>query len=173
MNVTKARLIDGYMLETSLDWLASMAEKSNSILELGSFLGRSTRVLCDNTNGKVTAVDLWEQTEGGLIASWDETYNKFCENLKDHLMSHKLFYYRSTTDYAIDTLRKEGKKFDFIFIDADHRYEQVKKDILGCRELLTHYGVISGHDYNWEGVKMAVDEVFPKIKLIDFIWCAE
>ena len=173
MNIEKARLIGGWLPDIELEWLASTAEKSHAILELGSFLGRSTRALCDNTRGAVVTVDLWEQTDGGLIADFPTVENQFIENLKDHFMTHKLFYYKCTTDIAIDILRKDCRKFDFIFIDADHRYEQVKKDILGCRELLTDGGIISGHDYNWEGVKKAVDEIFPTFNLHNHIWWAQ
>ena len=55
--------------------------------------------------------------------------------------------------------------FDFVFIDADHRYESVKADILGWMPKVRKGGVIAGHDYKWPGkrhpgVKRAVDEVF-------------
>ena len=170
MNLEKAKLINGYILDPELEWLASTAEKSISILELGAFLGKSTRVLCDNTKGTVCSIDLWEQTEGGLIATFPEVYKEFIDNLRDHLIAQKLSFYKATTDYALSLLKNEGRKFDFIFIDADHRYEQVKKDILGSMELLSQGGIISGHDYNWEGVKQAVDEIFPKFNLHSNIW---
>ena len=171
-DIEKALKIDGWMWESELQWLASMAEKSHAILELGSFFGRSTRALCDNTKGTVVAVDLWEQTEGGLVANFPEAESKFIENIKDHLITHKLFIYKCTTDVAIDILRKDCRKFDLIFIDADHRYEQVKKDILGCRELLTDGGIISGHDTTYEGVAKAVFEIFPenKVQTLASIW---
>jgi len=170
MNLEKAKLINGYILDPELEWLASTARKSTAILELGAFLGKSTRVLCDNTKGTVCSIDLWEQTEGGLIATFPEVYKEFIDNLRDHLIAQKLSFYKATTDYAISLLKNEGRKFDFIFIDADHRYEQVKKDILGSMELLSQGGIISGHDYNWEGVKQAVDEIFPKFNLHSNIW---
>lgn len=170
MNLEKAKLINGYILDPELEWLASTARKSTAILELGAFLGKSTRVLCDNTKGTVCSIDLWEQTEGGLIATFPEVYKEFIDNLRDHLIAQKLSFYKATTDYALSLLKNEGRKFDFIFIDADHRYEQVKKDILGSMELLSQGGIISGHDYNWEGVKQAVDEIFPKFNLHSNIW---
>jgi len=170
MNLEKAKLINGYILDPELEWLASTARKSTAILELGALLGKSTRVLCDNTKGTVCSIDLWEQTEGGLIATFPEVYKEFIDNLRDHLIAQKLSFYKATTDYAISLLKNEGRKFDFIFIDADHRYEQVKKDILGSMELLSQGGIISGHDYNWEGVKQAVDEIFPKFNLHSNIW---
>lgn len=55
--------------------------------------------------------------------------------------------------------------FDFVFIDADHRYEGVKADILGWMPKVKKGGIIAGHDYKvpgrrHPGVKRAVNEIF-------------
>ena len=55
--------------------------------------------------------------------------------------------------------------FDFVFIDADHRYEHVKQDVEMWTPLVRSEGIVSGHDYGgmndkrgvW-GIKRAVDE---------------
>ena len=51
---------------------------------------------------------------------------------------------------------------DLIFIDADHSYEWVKRDINALYPKVRSGGILSGHDYGNEniGVKKAVDEVF-------------
>lgn len=55
--------------------------------------------------------------------------------------------------------------FDFVFIDASHKIEWTKADILLWYQKLKVGGVLAGHDYNtregWE-VKMAVDAIIPK-----------
>lgn len=54
--------------------------------------------------------------------------------------------------------------FDFIFIDASHRYEYTKADIRLWHRKVKEGGILAGHDYNsGEGaeVKQAVDEVIP------------
>ena len=149
MNLEKAKLINGYILDPELEWLASTARKSTAILELGAFLGKSTRVLCDNTKGTVCSIDLWEQTEGGLIATFPEVYKEFIDNLRDHLIAQKLSFYKATTDYAISLLKNEGRKFDFIFIDADHRYDAVWADLNHWWPKVKNGGICAGHDY-WE-----------------------
>jgi len=57
--------------------------------------------------------------------------------------------------------------FDFVFIDADHTYEMVKRDIQLWLPLVKKDGIIGGHDYGfpdeavrWGGVQKAVDEMF-------------
>jgi predicted O-methyltransferase YrrM len=54
----------------------------------------------------------------------------------------------------------ENRSLDFIFIDASHEYEDVKKDIIAWYPKLKLGGIIAGHDYtSYDGVKKAVDEI--------------
>lgn len=55
--------------------------------------------------------------------------------------------------------------FDFVFIDADHRYKSIKEDIMGWMLTVKKGGILAGHDYKHPGkrhagVKKAVDEIF-------------
>jgi predicted O-methyltransferase YrrM len=55
----------------------------------------------------------------------------------------------------------EDNSVDFVFIDADHEYESVVKDIDSWLPKVKKGGIISGHDYiTWKGVKLAVDQKF-------------
>lgn len=169
MDLSKACSIHGWMPDEELRWIAETASTKNNILELGAFLGRSTRAICDNTNGFVTTVDLWTQENNLLVADFSATFAQFKDNLKEYI-DKKLFLFKMSTDSAIEILQDNGHKFDFIFIDACHEYDQVSKDIKGCLELLSPSGIISGHDFNWEGVEKAVKELIPDYKLFSNIW---
>jgi hypothetical protein len=46
-----------------------------------------------------------------------------------------------------------------IFIDGDHGYESVKKDILLWKDLVMDGGVMVFHDLNWESVFRALEEL--------------
>lgn len=57
---------------------------------------------------------------------------------------------------------------DFVFLDADHSYEGVRDDIAAWLPKVRKGGWIGGHDYandmpeyDFSGVKRAVDEAFP------------
>ena len=53
-------------------------------------------------------------------------------------------------------------KADLIFIDADHREEEVRADILKWLQFVRKDGIMAFHDYdhpNYPGVKIAVDEL--------------
>ena len=51
---------------------------------------------------------------------------------------------------------------DLVFIDADHREEEVRADILKWLQYICNDGIMAFHDYdhpNYPGVKIAVDEL--------------
>lgn len=50
---------------------------------------------------------------------------------------------------------------DFVFIDADHAHESVKKDIKAWLPKIVKGGVLCGHDDNLKGVVNALDELVP------------
>lgn len=61
---------------------------------------------------------------------------------------------------------------DFVFIDASHDYESVKKDIEAWSPKVRPGGLISGHDANWDGVVKALRETIPNYELagVDNVW---
>ena len=62
---------------------------------------------------------------------------------------------------------------DFIFIDADHTYESVKKDIELWTPKVKHEGIILGHDINWGDVAWAVGEYFSNFTVNgDNVWAS-
>ena len=54
----------------------------------------------------------------------------------------------------------DDASIDAIYIDGDHRYEAVKNDIKAWLPKVKPGGIVAGHDYGWDGVKKAVDEIF-------------
>jgi len=178
VSIAKALKIDGFMARAELAWLAAQAGDHPLIAEVGSHKGRSTRALADNCRGVVYAIDPWAgyRNNDGSQARWigdpDEAFACFKRNLKDHLRKGRVVICRSG-------LREAAKKVlplvDMVFIDGDHRYEQVRNDILLAKRILKPGGLLCGHDYGhplWPGVRQAVNEIIgpSKIVLFDTIW---
>lgn len=72
--------------------------------------------------------------------------------------------------------------FEFIYIDADHKYESVKNDLRVWWPKLKKGGIFAGHDYflhtvsGWENlvnVKKAVDEFVKENNLELILTCSE
>lgn len=174
VSIDNALRIKGYMDPPELQWLAEQAAKSKVIIEIGSFYGRSTRALCDNTSGKVFSIDTYPgpmPTEFGNIAisSGEYVKSKFRENLSDHLLSGKLIQHNVPFDEFICPLRP-----DFIFIDGDHLYEPFYRDVQTALKYVNGNPLLlSGHDYGepcWPSVKKIVDVFFPKATVTERIW---
>ncbi|WP_186307921.1 class I SAM-dependent methyltransferase [Paraburkholderia sp. BCC1884] len=93
--------------------------------------------------------------------------------------------------------RFKDESFDFIYIDADHKYDSVKRDIVNAKRLINkEYGIICGDDleklptpglvelarqykdrdfikgdYGYHpGVCLAVAEEFEQVSMIDGFW---
>ena len=185
MSIEGALTITGFMEKPELNWLAQQAALHTQIVEVGSFYGRSTRVLADNTKGYVIAVDDWTGPRDATM-SWklrQEIYGKFCENLKEHIESKRVIPWRiNHDDLAVEKIPvAEGivgqPVFDMVFIDGDHKYESILRDIKFWLPLLKVGGLLCGHDYELKqpSVIQAVNETIgdPGMALGTNIWWYE
>ena len=69
-----------------------------------------------------------------------------------------------------EILPQLNKKFDFVFVDGSHQYEDVKYDCLMALSLLKPGGYFLAHDYViYESVSRACNEVIEKLKLPHFV----
>ena len=171
-DISKALMIEGWMWEDELQFLAEQAATHNLIVEVGSWMGRSTRALADNCPGKVLAVDTWkgseEQQHRDLLQGKPKDWllMKFMENLS----GVNVYPYQLT---SLDAAKEfEDEQFDMIFLDAEHDYDNVKADILAWGNLLAPGGLLCGHDYQAgaPGVIEAVNELLDGFKTCNSIW---
>ena len=175
VDISKALAIGGWMSERELLWLATQASQRSLIVEFGSLHGRSSRALADNMRpGKLWCVDPWAgeyyQEDGTPVPLSTYVMPYFVQNMQDHIdegrvIPFRQFSYRFSLPF----------KVDMVFIDGDHRYETVVKDIKKAYELLKHGGLICGHDYGhpaWPGVKQAVTEWVGPVGVEQTIWFA-
>lgn len=91
--------------------------------------------------------------------STSEDYIKVVEKFKEQIQSHKIWLEKM---YSFDAAKLfEHHVFDFVYIDADHTYNAVKRDLKEWLPLVKDDGIICLHDYielsNF-GVIQAVDE---------------
>jgi len=164
--------------------------KPKHILEVGSWLGKSTSVLgqyAKEVGGLVLAVDWWQSNpDVGLCA--DGVYEQFRSNMIELGIDDVVIPIRVRSEVAA-TLIKDFS-IDMVFIDGDHKYESVRKDLSGWMNKVKHGGVICGHDFEsleydeqyinqdvhehkHHGVIKAVTEVLSNVQMAERMWLAE
>jgi hypothetical protein len=131
-------------------------------VEVGVCKGRYSRVLCDNIPGlKLFGIDNWVNISGSdeERAHRESAYKQTLENLKPFIQSGMYIVVKKSSMDALNDFLDNS--LDFVFIDADHSYESVKKDLCGWVPKVRVGGIISGHDYykfKGGGVIPAVNE---------------
>ncbi len=163
--------IDGWMRFPELQWLYNTSKTMNTIAEIGSWKGRSTHALCSGCKGVVTAIDHFlgskgeEQEHIEAKEEGDVIYHQFIYNTKDF---RNLTVNRKDSEEAVKEY--PDRHFDMVFIDAEHTYEGVKKDIKAWKNKARI--LLCGHDFNdtWPDVRRAVIEELGYVDIHDSIW---
>ena len=158
--------------------------ENSHIVEIGAWKGMSTAYLTveainSGKNIKIDVVDLWTGEENNPEAFTSDpefmAYNKnifelFKKNLSPvigKINPIQMSSVKASKLYANNSL-------DFVFIDANHEYEDVKKDIESWLPKIKSGGYIGGHDYNansFPGVIKAVNDLFnDRFTLIGGSW---
>lgn len=156
IDISNALKVTGWMRPTELEWLAVQASKHQRILEIGSYHGRSTVAMLDNSTSRIWCMDSWATK---VITESD--YQKFVGNMKPY--QDRVTVLRGEGEEMLSQLQASGDLFDMVFIDDGHDYEFVHADISNSRPLVRPGGLLCGHDYDmaWPGVMKAVNELVP------------
>jgi len=152
-----ANFIPGWMSFPEQLFLFESAKKMESVIELGSWKGKSTYAICKSGCPDVTAIDHWkgskDEPEAHAEAKSGSVEAEFRKNMKEF---KNLKIINADINDVVDTIPDHS--VDMIFIDAGHTYEEVKNDIRKWKPKARI--LLCGHDYvsGWPGVKQAVDE---------------
>lgn len=165
------------MAESELEYLALLASKALIIAEIGSWQGRSTRAFADNTEGFVICTDTWADNAYGsapaeMTCHPEWLWNAFKANTAD--LDNVVTWRMNSVDGAARA-KDHRVKFDLIFIDAGHNYEDITSDIEAWRPHLRPGGVFCGHDYSvcHRPVMQAVEELVKEFTILGTIWTAK
>lgn len=120
-------------------------KKNLNILEIGSWLGGGSTQILARYASELTCVDNWKGNDTyhhNLAIKNFSPLQVFQNNTKE--LNCSLITVIANSSQAAKLLK--DNYFDFIFIDADHRYEGIKKDLELYLPKLAEGGTISGHD---------------------------
>jgi len=156
-----AKKIQSYVTPNQCKILFDMAKSSKgTIIELGSWLGRSTGVLTAGAGlnprqPQVFAVDTWKNCD---VFPYKDFYRDWEYNMKGLGIRSYVTEIRMDSADAADSynkhLMKPYGKVGLLFIDAWHTYEAVQRDFHAWLPYIKQGGFIILHD---------VEESFPEI----------
>lgn len=130
----------------------TIMKKNAIVAELGVAIGGHSKLILDHTKPtELHLIDSWtyndknykypiekHKSEEICIKEWQTTVNKFKNN--ENVTVHR--------NNCVDAAKKfKDGYFDWIYIDAGHRYECVYADLESWYPKVKKGGVIVGHDY--------------------------
>ena len=161
-------------------YLEALAEFKGSahFVEIGSWYGRSAafmavEIINSGKAIKFDAIDTWEGTwprqgsedKDPNLLKYGTMYPNFLMNVRPVL--HALTPIKLPSLEAVKLY--DDHSLDFVFIDAAHDYENVKKDIIAWKPKVRPGGILAGHDYNQEnspGLVRAVHECLTNVEFV-------
>lgn len=182
LSLDRAKRTTGWMTDSELQFLAHQSRLHRTIIEVGSWHGRSATAIVENMpeNAILYCIDTWNGTPNEKsdtntfhatadLLDGDYVYNHFMSNMFEYIQKGKVIPIRMHSEHAASLLKNKNVIADMIFIDAGHTYEDVKKDIISWMPLLRSNGILCGHDYHvdgvaWPGVHRAVHEMFNNVR---------
>ena len=136
--------------------------ENSQILEIGTHRGNFSKQILENLNPKkLILADPWIAYEDKIYKnSWygrsnhsnQEIQNKYYievnQLFEKEIKENKVEIFRKTSD---EFFNKNSNKFDLIYIDGNHLFEFVKRDIDNSLKFLKDNGVIILDDYKLKG----------------------
>ena len=127
------------------------------VAEIGVDRGDFTKYILENSSPeKLHLIDAWEYQDASIYPETinpirnsqkkqDENYKYVLSRFESHIHSGQVVVHRG---YSADVLRKfPDGYFDWVYIDANHQYNFVKKDLEISSAKVKNSGFICGHDY--------------------------
>jgi len=137
----------------------------NNVLEIGCYEGRATTYLLDNFLKKDIIYDVIDTfggslEESGMLGTKDRLaqdnfiFNNFKHNISFHSKIN-FSIYQNISQLQLPKLVEQGKKYDFIYVDASHRSDDTLVDAYYSHQLLNPGGMIIFDDYGWKDPKQS------------------
>lgn len=139
--------------------------------EIGVAKGKFSRVICWNVpNVKLYCIDPYK-TDPNDPADYGNAHEIHYEWAKKILKPYNVEFILKNSKDALEDFKDES--LDFVYIDANHSFDYVIRDIIEWSKKVRSGGIISGHDYYNFGDKFdvpgAVDAYVKSHKLTAYL----
>jgi len=160
----------GSTRDLEIEELKKLASESKDIIvEIGGFQGRTSIELAkgskEGQKHKIYVIDPWT---GVKVHSTKDVFidkNTFVNNIKNAKMDDIIIPIQSLSEKC---LPQWDKSIGMLFIDGDHSYDGVKKDIKWIKHVIPG-GIVAFHDYLLPKYKNSVVKAVNEIKdTLDF-----
>jgi predicted O-methyltransferase YrrM len=152
----KATEISGWMSDQELEWLYNKAQEMETIVEIGSWKGRSTYALCAGCPGMVYSIDHFKGSASEIGAAHKEAterdlYPEFKQNMNGF---ENIIHVRFDSAKAARSFYPG--EIDMVFIDGGHSYDEFMPDFKAWLPIAKK--IICGHDRSQDGVPRVLNE---------------
>jgi predicted O-methyltransferase YrrM len=159
--------VQGLLMPRDIEVLchyASGLPRGARVVEIGSFMGLSALAMAkafyirQNYTARIYCVDTWEgsaEHRDMEVIEKGELFERFKRNIAESGLAAYFIPLRKDSVAASGEFQDES--FDLIFVDGDHTFEGVSKDLVSWYPKLKPEGVFLGHDYGYPDVVNAVN----------------
>ncbi|MDJ0647631.1 MAG: class I SAM-dependent methyltransferase [Xenococcaceae cyanobacterium MO_188.B19] len=152
--IRKYNQIEGFLSQKeaiALYKIASILPKNSTIVEIGSWKGKSTYCLAKGIkSGKVIAIDPFDASgddTSAIIYNQQRGKTSLLQQFKLNMIKldviHKIEIYQGYSQDFVGSI----SAIDFLFIDGDHSIEGCSQDFLNYSDQIKVGGYIAFHDY--------------------------
>ena len=148
-----------------LAYLASQVREDGSIVEIGSYQGRSVGAIalgCVKAGIKpqIFAIDIWTSGRGKTFANYTRpiVFKNFKNRMKALGVDNMVHPIKGA---SVEVAARRKRPIDMLHIDANHEYEFVLEDFKAWSRFLRPGAIVAFHDYSehFPGVMKAVKEM--------------
>ena len=119
--------------------------KPTNILEIGCFEGQSTLFFLKKfKNLKISCVDPWIDYDENTQFNFEHIENQFDKNISTY--KNKVIKFKMFSDQFFDQ-KLNNEIFDIIYVDGDHHFKSVYKDLNNSFEVLKVNGLMIIDDF--------------------------
>ena len=152
------------------DQIVDEIPNNGKIVEIGSFLGRSTHYLAtslfnaDRFDVTIYCIDTFQGSSEHVNLKLPKDFLfMFKENLKFFIGREMVIPVQGRSDSQQVLDRFDNGSIDYIMVDGAHEHEPVMEDISNWWPKLKPNGVMFGDDYFLESVKTAVKKTLHSV----------